>query len=232
MRNKLLETTYLYGKIPNKKTKFSDLDLYSDPFSQPSVFLRKIKVWYGKPKEDCPPCLVGIKCWYINYITSEKKESPYHGAELTSGDIETKELEIKGNDNDYFNKIYIGFDEYITHIKIMTKKMRVLELGEEVDDFEKILKINMSDNMLLFFSGYFSPKGVRSIRINYISRKNYVYYRIIEFLRLRHILKNDEKIEKFYKDKTNYNKLDISMKYVFRTSLLPTGIFSSILKYL
>ena len=147
-------------------------------------------------------------------------------------DIETKELEIKGNDNDYFNKIFIGFDEFITHFKIVTKKMKVLEFGEEIDDFEKILTINMSDNMILFFSGYFSPKGVRSIRINYISRKNYIYYRIIEFLRLRHILKSDEKIEKFYKNETNYNKLDTSMKYVFHACLLPIGIFSSILKYL
>ena len=111
-----------------------------------------------------------------------KKESPYHGADLTSGDIETKELEVKGNENDFFFFFYFGFNEYITHIKIMTKLWRGRWFWKDIK----------SDNKLLFFSGYFSPKGVRSIRMNYmnyISSKIYVYYRIIEFPRLRYILK-------------------------------------------
>ena len=53
-----------------------------------------------------------------------KKESPYHGADLTSADIETKELQVKGNDSDFFNKIYIGFNEYITHNKNMNKTVK------------------------------------------------------------------------------------------------------------
>ena len=66
----------------------------------------------------------------------------------------------------------------------------------------------------------------------YISRINYIFCRIFGVLRLRHILKNNEKIKQFYQEKANYNNLDISMKSLFRICLLPDAILFYILKYL
>lgn len=230
MKKNILETTYLYGIIPKNKIKFNDFDLYPNDISLPSVFLKKIKIWFGKPIKDMPTSLLGIKCWYINYMTYEKKESDYHGCELLSDNIESKELEINGND--YFTKINIGFSYYITHFRITTKSGKFIEFGSEKDEIEKIIGINLNDNMILFFSGYTSKKGIRSIRVKYISRINYIFYRIFDILRLRHILKNNEKIKQFYQEEANYNNLDLSMKSLFRICLLPDAILSYILKYL
>ena len=230
MKKDILKTTYLYGIIPNIKKKYNDFNLFKNDYTLPSVILKKVKVWFGKPKDIDQNCLLGIKCWYINYITCEKKESEYHGSELKSDNIESKELEIK--DNDYFNKINFGFDSFITHFKISTKKGKYIEFGEIIDDSEKILRINMEDNMIVFFSGYFSSLGIRAIRIKYINRKDFIYYRIVEILRLKHIMKNNENIKNYYQNEINYNKLDITMKYIFHTSLLPDTILSTILKYL
>ena len=230
MNNNIFKTTYLYGILPKNKIKFNDFDLYPNDKTLPSVFLKKIKIWYGKTFDDMPTSLLGIKCWYINYITYERKESEYHGCELKSDNIESKELEVYNND--YFTKINIGFSSFITHFKISTKKGNFIEFGNLKDPIEKILGVNLSDNMILFFSGYSSKKGIRAIRIKYISRNNYVYYRIFEILRLRHILKNDENVKNFYQEEKNFNKLDISMRYLFYTCLLPDSILSCILKYL
>ena len=230
MKKDIFKTTYLYGIIPNIKKKFNDFYLYNNDNSLPSVFLTKIKVWFGKTKEQTENCLLGIKCWYINYRTNEKKESEYHGCNLEGNNIDSKELEI--NNNDYFNKINFGFDSHITHFKISTKKGRYIEFGELVDDFEKILRINMEDNMIVFFSGYFSSLGIRAIRIKYINRKDYIFYNIFDILRLRNILKKNENIKNFYQDEINNNKLNIEMKTIFRTCLFPDTIFSTIIKYL
>ena len=86
--------------------------------------------------------------------------------------------------------------------------------------------------MIVFFAGYYSSKGIRAIRIKYINRKDFFYYRILEILRLRHILKNNENIKNYYQDGINYNKLDISMRCFFQTCLLPDAILSNIFKYL
>ena len=235
MKKNLIQTTYLYGKLPslNEKdhSKFNDNDLFINDNTLPSVFLKKIKIWFGIIDEKIPPCLLGMKCWYINYMTCEKKESIYHGSKLESQVIESKELEVK--DRDYFNKIEFGIDNYIHHFKITTKKGEFLEFGDINDDIEKILRINMDDNMILFFHGIFCSKGFNAIRVKYISRKDYIYYRINELLILRHFLKKDQKMkEKYLKKGNNNNELDLPMKYAFHMCLLPDAIFYLILRYL
>ena len=227
MKRKLLETNF-YGMIPPKKKSFNDFDIYEDNI--PSAFLKKIKIWFGKSKEKYPRSLLGMKCWYINYMSGEKRESEYHGCELKSEDIESKELEI--TDKDYFSKINICFQFYITYFKISTKNGEFLEFGEFDKHNEKIIGMNLEDNMILFFSGYYSSIGIRAIKMKYIDRKDFIFYRIFELLRLRNIFKKDAKKKNFYLEDNNYNKLDLSMKCLLKTCLFPDTVFASILKYL
>lgn len=230
MEKEPFKTTYLYGIIPPKSKQFNDFDLYEDDYTLPSVLLKKIKIWYGIPCKKAPICLLGIQCWYINYLTSEIKESEYHGCELKYDNIESKELEV--NDKDYFTKIYIGFDFYITHLKISTKKGFVLEFGEIIDDYEKKIGINMEDNMIAFFSGYYSSKGIRALRIKYLDRKTYAYYRIFSLLKFRTFLKSNEEKGKTFFEKENYDNLDDSMKCILHTCIFPNTVFATIIKYL
>ena len=226
---KKIEETPVYGIIPPVNKQFNDFNLYDD-YTLPSGFLKKIKVWFGKPKEKSPKCLLGIKCWYTNYMTNEDKESDYHGCELKTGDIESKELEVKNND--YFTKMNIGYNYYITHFKITTKNNEFIEFGEIDKEYEKILSMNMEDNMILFFSGYFSSKGLRAIKIKYISRIYFVFYRILEILKIRYIFKKDEKMKKYWLDDCNYTKLDEETQYFLHLCICPDTVFASILKFL
>ena len=154
-----------------------------------------------------------------------------HGCELKGDDISVEELEVK--DNDYFNKINIGYDSYlINHFKITTKKGRFIEFGKIEEENEKKIDLNEDDNMITFFSGAYNARGIHSLKIRYISRKDYVLYKTYDFFLLRTIFKNDENKKEHFLEKENFDKLSYSMKYIFKTCLLPDIIFSSILKYL
>lgn len=233
MKAELLKETYLYGIIPPKSQIFNDFDFYENDSTLPSVYLKKVKIWFGKHKnsEKVQKSLLGIQCWYVNLMTNLNKETEYHGCVLSDNnkEIESKELEINLNEYDYFNKINIGYDYYITHFKITTKKGKYLEFGEIDDNYEKKLEMNSKDNMILFFMGYFSSKGIRAIRIKYIKRLHFVFYRIFDILKIRYILKRDEKKKEAFLDKT---KDDKSMKCILKTCLAPDTVFSSVIKFL
>lgn len=233
-KKELVKTTNVLGIIPPVKKEFSDFDLYENDYSYPSIFLKKIKIWTGKPtktRKEFPKCLLGLQFWYVNFFTGEKKDSDYHGCELKGEDINEEELEVQ--DNDYFNKLNIGYDSYlINHFKITTKKGKFIEFGNIEEENEKIIDLNADDNMLVLFSGTYNTRGIRSLKIRYISRKDYILYRINEFLLLRTILKKNENKKDYCLEKENYDKLSISMKCVLKTCLFPDTIFSSILKYL
>ena len=104
----IVKTTNVLGIIPPVKNEFSTFELYEDDYSYPSIVLKKIKIWTGKPvktKPNFPKCLLGFQFWYVNFFTGEKKDSDYVGCELKGDDIGMEELEVQ--DNDYFNKINI-----------------------------------------------------------------------------------------------------------------------------
>ena len=229
-KEKLLKETNLYGIIPKNNTKFNDKDLYPLDDFLPSVMLKKIKIWFGVPKNDMPVCLLGMKCWYINCSTGEKKESEFHGCQIKSDNCETKELEVK--ENDYFTKINLGISYYIIHFKITTKKGEFIEFGEIKEEYEKKLELNPTDNIISSFFGYTSKYGVRSLKINYLSRMDFVFFPILDIFRLRYALKKDEKLKEKYKKEGDENKLDIEMKYVYRVCLLPDTVLCYIIKYL
>ena len=67
---------------------------------------------------------------------------------------------------------------------------------------------------------------------NYIDRVDFMFYPLKGILRLRYVLKKNDKIKKYYEDKENYNKLDLEMKYIYHVCLLPDGVLSYIFKYL
>ena len=233
-KKEIVKTTNVLGIIPQVKKEFSDFDLYENDYTYPSIYLKKIKIWTGKPiktKPNYPKCLLGFQFWYVNSLTKEKKDSDYHGCELKGDDISVEELEVK--DNDYFNKINIGYDSYlINHFKITTKKGRFIEFGKIEEENEKKIDLNEDDNMITFFSGAYNARGIHSLKIRYISRKDYVLYKTYDFFLLRTIFKNDENKKEHFLEKENFDKLSYSMKYIFKTCLLPDIIFSSILKYL
>ena len=230
MKKKLIKETNLYGVIPKISNQFNDLELYANDYSLPYVFLKKIQIWSGFIKNQMSKCLLGMKCWYVNYLTGEKQESEYHGCKLNKENIDTQELEVK--EDDYFNKINLGISYYIIHFKITTKKGDFIEFGEIDNECEKKIELNPTDNMISSFSGYTSKYGVRSLKINYIDRVDFMFYPLKGILRLRYVLKKNDKIKKYYEDKENYNKLDLEMKYIYHVCLLPDGVLSYIFKYL
>ena len=110
--------------------------------------IKSIKIWFGTSAEETKVrALLGIQLMYLNYFTGEKKMTEYQGVPLTEDDIEEKELKII--DDDYLSKIYIGFKEYITHLKFETKNGQFIEVGNYDKEFEKqsVRAINEGKNI-------------------------------------------------------------------------------------
>ena len=154
----------------------------------------------------------------------------YQGAPLTEDNIEEKELNII--DEDYLSKIYIGFKEYITHLKFETKNGNFIEVGNYEKDFEinSVGAINEGKNIIINIKGYKSQKGIRMLGVDYMPYKKFFYNRLIDLFRLRHKLNNEFKDK--YKTEEDINKLSYEMKCALKVCQLPDAQFSSIIKYL
>ena len=159
--------TFLYGFIEKgaKCVNLIEEDLI------PSITIKSIKLWFGYLKNSNIKSFLGIKIKFINYATNEIKETEYQGAEIEGLEYEVKELEIA--EGDYLSKMNIGFDEYITHIKFMTKKGYFIECGILDEFLEKKTLDNLNDynNIILNIQVCRSDLGIRAIRCNYMDFK-------------------------------------------------------------
>ena len=133
-----IDSTYIFGfyEMDNKDTKsFKGYDLFPENIRNFTA-IRSIKIWFGNPPEEKEiKALLGIQIMYLNYFTGERKLTDYQGTTLLGDNVETKELNIK--DDDYLSKFYIGFNQFITHIKFETKKGDFIELGTYDEIYEK-----------------------------------------------------------------------------------------------
>ena len=214
---------------PNK-TRLIGNDLFPENIRHFST-IKSIKIWFGTSAEETKvKSLLGIQLVYLNYFTGEKKMTEYQGAPLTEDNIEEKELNII--DEDYLSKIYIGFKEYITHLKFETKNGNFIEVGNYEKDFEinSVGAINEGKNIIINIKGYKSQKGIRMLGVDYMPYKKFFYNRLIDLFRLRHKLNNEFKDK--YKTEEDINKLSYEMKCALKVCQLPDAQFSSVIKYL
>ena len=221
---------WIYGfivKDSKDKKKFKDSDLYSANI-RPSTILTKIKIWFGYPENQKTKSLLGLQASYQNYVTGKKIESEYHGCQLTTENIEIKELEV--TQGDYFSKLNIGFDTYITHIKFTTKNGKYIEFGEVNEETEKKLKVNQENNVIQFLTGYQSNDGVRALGTVFVKINDFLAMRRIVFLILKYKLKREYRDR--YRTQEEINELPLEMRYVVKTCLLADVAFASIIKYL
>ena len=133
-----IDSTYIFGfqEMDNKDTKsLKGYDLFPENIRNFTA-IRSIKIWFGNPPEEQEiKALLGIQIMYLNYFTGERKLTDYQGTTLLGDNVETKELNIK--DDDYLSKFYLGFNQFITHIKFETKKGDFIELGTYDEIYEK-----------------------------------------------------------------------------------------------
>ena len=237
MIEKKYDQTPIFGFIPKDKVRFNDKDIFGDELWKYAV-LKKIKVWYGTcgakkgeeaPKEKIP---LGIQCTYQDSVTGALKTSEQHCGELTSNDIETKELELK--ENDYFTKFNIGFDTYLTHLKFTTKNGEYIEFGEVKPDFEKTVILNddiKGPYMLQMFTGYINNCGLRALGVSFISKKDFILVSLMGVFRLRHILKTNKEENSKWTSEEKLKSLPEDMKAVVRICTLPDSTFACVIRF-
>jgi len=225
--------TYLFGyrETNNSKEKsLKGIELFPEKIRHFTA-IRSIKLWFGNPPEESQnKSLLGIQIMYINYSTGERKITEYQGAQIADENIETKELIIK--DDDYLSKLYIGCNQFITHIKFETKKGKFIEFGTIDDNYEKatVNDVNEGKNIIVNIRGYSSQKGIRSLGVDFMPYKNFFYIRLIDLFRLRHRVYKKENNK--YKDPKEIDKLSYEMKCALKICQLPDTHFFCIIKYL
>ena len=239
MEEKKYEKTPLFGYIPKNRIYFDDKDIFGDE-QWKNVILKKIKIWYGtcgvKKGEEIPKHKIplGIQCTYQNTATGEIKTSEQHCGELTSDDIEIKELEL--GLNDYFTNFHIGFDtfdSFITHLKFTTKKGKFIEFGEIKKEFEKTVILNerKEPQTLSLFSGYINNCGLTALGVVYISKKNFILVNFLGIFRLRHMMKKNEEEKIKWTNEEKLKNLPEGMRVVARLCNLPDSLFINVLKF-
>ena len=228
-----VQNTYVFGISDvwsQNKVRLIGYEIFPENIRHFST-IKSIKLWFGTSAEETKvKSLLGIQLMYLNYFTGEKKMTEYQGALLTEDDIEEKELKI--TDDDYLSKIYIGFKEYITHLKFETKNGESIEVGNYEKEFEinSVRAINEGKNIIVNLRGYKSQKGIRMLGVDFMPYKKFFYNRLIDLFRLRHKLNNELKDK--YKTEEEINKLSYEMKCALKLCQLPDAQFSSVIKYL
>jgi len=227
-------STPTYGYVPMNKIQFKDNDLFGPEMWKYQI-LSKVKLWYGTPKagdENIKEKIVlGIQCVYLDTISGKKTQTEQHCGDITKDDVETKELELK--ESDFFNKFYIDMDKAITHIKLMTKNGESIEIGEEKEDYKRVVELNLSDEMQLIqsFFGYYNVYGLRALGCKYISKKNFVLISLMGILRLRHIFKTNKEEKEKWEKPEELNKLNDRMRTVAKLCALPDKTFFEVIKF-
>jgi hypothetical protein len=233
MLSQKYDNTPVYGFIPKDKTRFCDKDIFGDDLWK-YVILRKIKLWYGTPKSGDEnvkdKCILGIQCVYQDIVTGNKTTTEQHCGDITTDDIEVKELELK--ENDYFNKFYIDFDTAVTHLKFMTKNGESIELGKEKEETKRTVEFNETDDTMIHsFIGYFNTYGLRALGCKFIVKKDFILINLMGILRLRHVFKINEKEKEKWENQNELNKLSFEMKAVAKLCMLPDAQFASVMKF-
>ena len=226
-------TTPVFGYIPKEKSRFCDKDLFGDDLWK-YVILRKIKLWYGSPKAGDEnikeKTLLGIQCIYQDLVTGAKTTTEQHCGDLSSDDIETKELELK--ENDYFTKMNLDFDFSVTHLKFTTKNGEVLEFGKEKEETKRTVELNdVKDAMIHSFTGYYNSYGLRALGCRYIQKKDFILIHLMGVLRLRHIFKINEKEKQKWEKPEELAQISPDMRVIAKLCGLPDAQFASVMKF-
>jgi len=237
METKFFISSPSYGIIEksNKCKRFNDLKLFK---SKSYLFtrLKKVKIWYGsttvKTITKQPRIILGIECDYRLLTESDSKPQRYSG-ELYSNDIVVKELELKEN-SDFFSKLYLCCEDFITYIKFVTKKGKVLEVGTFDKNTNKEISINneKNPNLIQTLHGFYDKGGLRALGARFIQAKRFFFVTNMDILALRYKAKYDKNFKKHWENEKKYEKLSITMKALIKLVFLPDNPFGMIIKYI
>lgn len=228
------QSTPCYGYFPAYRSQFNDSEQFGAELWK-YVILSKVTLWYGTPKSGDDnlkeKIVLGIKCVYTDTMTGKKTTSHSHCGDITKEDVEKKELELV--DNDFINKFYIGADNAVTHIKLITKNGQVIEVGNENVENKKTVELNLSTDiqMVQSFFGCYDLYGLRALGCKYISKKDFIFFNLMGILRLRHIFKTNKEERKKWENPEELEKLNYKMQTVARLCALPDNTFSGVIKF-
>lgn len=228
--------TAVFGIISKEAKKFDHCELFKEKLWKYAV-LKSIKIWWGTPIRNGilgkEKTLLRIQCQYKNIMTGEIKDSNQHNSSSLSNDADNKEIVLEKGD--YFNHFHIGFDTYISYIKITTKNKKEIEFGEQKPNEIKTLSLNYEKepNMLQCFIGYYNDNKITALGCKYIKKRDYIFLHLMDILRIRHIFKTNaqEKQKWINLISSEAEKYNIQFKTIVKLCILPDTQFFTIIKY-
>ena len=187
--------------------------------------LSKIKFFLGD--ENGKEIILGLQSFYKNRKNNEEIISE-ESLNKTIKVINIKDIEIPCND--YICNFYLKRDDDgITQIRLITKKGKIIIVGEEEGEEGIIYDINDNkDHMIIgFFGGY--SNHLDAIGASYINFRYYYLLLTLGYFELKKKVKN-----KLFKKniEAKYNQLNESDKALFKASCLRSDLFFSIIKYI
>ena len=227
MSNIEYNCTSLYGFI---KENSLEQDIV-DEKNMRIIFLHKIKIFYKYKFTK----VLGIECEYINTLTGEKIIShSIYNKSSNDNNIKTKELEFKNND--YIYKIYLNYDFEleggIIYLKLITKKGKFIELGEDKSNILQISVDNSTEPQMAFsLYMFYSDYELSALGLYYISRKKFILINLLDIFRLKHLFKINEEERKKWENPEQIKKLSLEMQAIVKLCNLENILFNRIIQY-
>ena len=223
----------MIGFVKREKTRFKDKDLFEDDDNWIYVILKKIKLWYGTPKNNDQgrKIVLGIQCVYKDLISRKETTTEEYCGYLGNDDVEAKEYYLK--DNEYFCKFNIDFDDRITHLKFTTNTGNFIEVGEEREETKKYVDFNYDDKsyMIHSFAGNYNDYGLFNLGCKYILREDFFLINRFGILVLRQHFNNNKEERKKWENPEVFNQLSYEMKAICKLCTLTDDIFILIMKF-
>ena len=237
-RKNYFESSPSYGLILKEFKRFNDLELFKGK-SYLFTRLNKIKLWYGTAIKDKDKdsktnnnkAILGVEANY-RLLKKPKGNLNRHTSPLNSNDIITKELKL--DNNDYFCKLNLCFDDVITYIKLESKNGKKIELGNYNESTAKNIWFNndKENHIIQTLNGFYDDKGIRALGVRHISLSRYGFINKFEILVLRYRIKKNEQQKKYWENEKNIKKINIGMQAVVKAAMLPDNSFGYVFKYL
>ena len=233
MEEKIYETSPSYGFIRKDYKRFNDKDQFKGR-SHLFAGINKIKIWYGTPikspdnDNQITKAILGVECWY-KAMGQKIKDSVRHTGAIESSDVETKELELK--ENEFLSQCYISYDSIIRYIKFVSNQGNRIELGNCTNQVSLSINEREKAHIIQYLFGFYDDCGLRALGFRHAPRVKMIIMNNIGILRLRHLIKTDEKQKEYWSKEENLQNLDVPMRAIAKLVYLPDFPFSVVYQY-
>ena len=138
---------------------------------------------------------------------------------------------MKLKENEFLSQCYISYDSIIRYIKFVSNQGNRIELGNCTNQVSLSINEREKAHIIQYLFGFYDDCGLRALGFRHAPRVKMIIMNNIGILRLRHLIKTDEKQKEYWSKEENLQNLDVPMRAIAKLVYLPDFPFSVVYQY-